>query len=79
MALNALYVGSSGLNADSTALDVIGNNLANINTTGYKGQRMLFKDVVYQTLNPGSGASTNIGGRLIASVASRAPRNPSFR
>lgn len=62
MALNALFVGSSGLTANSTALDVIGNNLANINTTGYKNQRMLFKDMVYQTLNPGSGGNAQVGG-----------------
>lgn len=62
MALNALFVGASGLRANSTALDVVGNNLANINTTGYKTQRMLFKDVVYQTLNSGSGSTQQAGG-----------------
>lgn len=62
MALNALFVGSSGLTANSTALDVVGNNLANINTTGYKNQRTLFRDVVYQTLSAGSGASGTVGG-----------------
>lgn len=62
MALNALFVGASGLRANSTALDVVGNNLANINTTGYKTQRMLFKDVVYQTLNAGSGSTQQSGG-----------------
>lgn len=62
MALNALFVGSSGLTTYSAALDVVGNNLANINTTGYKTQRMLFKDIVYQTLNAGSAATATIGG-----------------
>ena len=62
MALNALFVGSTGLNANSTALDIVGNNLANLNTTGYKNQRTLFRDVVYQTLNSGSGSSTAVGG-----------------
>ncbi len=62
MALNALFVGSSGLSANSTALDVVGNNLANLNTTGYKTQRTLFKDVVYQTLNAGSGSTQQVGG-----------------
>ncbi len=62
MALNALFVGASGLSANSTALDVVGNNLANLNTTGYKTQRTLFKDVVYQTLNAGSSSSQQIGG-----------------
>jgi flagellar hook protein FlgE len=62
MALNALFVGASGLTANSTALDVIGNNLANINTTGYKTQRTLFKDMVYQTLSAGAGATQATGG-----------------
>src|SRR5258708_3784640 len=62
MSLNALFIGSSGLAANSSALDVIGNNLANINTTGFKGQRTVFKDVVYQTLGVGTSASTTTGG-----------------
>ncbi|MBP3960896.1 flagellar hook protein FlgE [Gemmata sp. G18] len=62
MSLNALFIGSSGLGANSAALDVIGNNLANINTTGFKNQRMLFKDVVYQTLSSGSSSSASVGG-----------------
>ncbi len=62
MALQALFVGSTGLQANSAALDVIGSNLANTNTTGYKSQRVQFNDLVYQTLNPGSGPSGNFGG-----------------
>lgn len=62
MALNALFVGASGLTANSTALDVVGNNLANINTTGYKSQRTQFKDMVYQTLSAGSSANQATGG-----------------
>ena len=38
MAINALFTGTSGLQANSAWLDAIGNNLANQNTTGYKGQ-----------------------------------------
>jgi flagellar hook protein FlgE len=62
MALTALFTGSTGLQANSSALDVVGNNLANLNTTGYKTQRTLFKDLVYQTLNPGSAPSGSLGG-----------------
>ncbi|MDY3560514.1 flagellar hook protein FlgE [Gemmata sp. JC673] len=62
MSLNALFVGSSGLTTNSSALDLIGNNLANINTTGYKDQRMVFRDVVYQTLGTGTSASATTGG-----------------
>jgi flagellar hook protein FlgE len=64
MALTALFTGSSGLQANSTALDVVGNNLANLNTTGYKTQRTLFKDQVYQLLNAGSaGDAGSVGGQ----------------
>lgn len=62
MALNALFTGSTGLVANSTTLDIIGSNLANSNTTGFKAQRVQFNDLVYQTLNPGSGPSGNFGG-----------------
>ncbi len=62
MALNALFIGSSGLQANSAALDVIGQNLANLNTTGFKTQRALFQDLVYQTVNAGSAPNGGLGG-----------------
>ncbi len=68
MSLTALFTGSTGLQANSQALDVVGNNLANLNTTGYKTQRTLFKDLVYQTLNPGSAPTATTGGTNPAQV-----------
>ncbi|MDB5312200.1 MAG: flgE [Gemmataceae bacterium] len=62
MALAALFTGASGLAANSQALDVIGNNLANLNTNGFKSQRTLFKDLVYQTMNPGTAPGAGTGG-----------------
>ncbi len=62
MALNALFTGASGLTANSTALDVVGNNLANLNTTGYKAQRTLFRDQVYQLIEGGSAAGASGAG-----------------
>ena len=60
---NALLTGVSGLIAHQRMLDVIGNNLANLNTTAYKSQRTLFADLLYQTLRPASSSSsTDIGG-----------------
>ncbi len=59
---SVLFTGSSGLQANSEDLDVVGNNLANMSTTGYKDQTTSFKDVVYQTLNPGSGPTATLGG-----------------
>ena len=50
----------SGLNANSAAIDVIGNNLANLNTTGYKTNVVSFHDLVTQSLGGGLG-QTQIG------------------
>ena len=60
---NALNTGVSGLNAHQQMLDVIGNNLANVNTIGFKARRVMFADLLYQTLRPASGPNPpNIGG-----------------
>lgn len=68
MALTALFTGASGLTANSTALDVVGNNLANLNTTGYKTQRTLFRDQVYQIISSGSAGSGAVGGTNAAQL-----------
>ena len=60
--LTALFTGSTGLQANSEALDVIGNNIANLNTTGFKTQSAQFKDLVYQTLSPGTAPTATTGG-----------------
>ena len=62
MAINALFTGTSGLQANSAWLDAIGNNLANQNTTGYKGQVVQFSDLLYQTISAGSGPTATTGG-----------------
>lgn len=56
MAGGSFSAGLSGLNANQTALSVIGNNLANINTIGYKTSTVTFADLVSQTVG---GASAN--------------------
>src|ERR1035441_3413473 len=45
----------SALNADSTAIDVVGNNLANLNTSGFKASTVDFSDLMAQQLGAGSG------------------------
>ncbi len=62
MGITALFTGSTGLQANSIALDVVGNNLANLNTVGYKNQRTLFQDAVYQALSAGSPGTAISGG-----------------
>ncbi len=59
---NSLLTGVSGLRAHQQMLDVVGNNLANTNTTGFKAQRVRFADLVYQTLNPGQGSTDGTTG-----------------
>jgi flagellar hook protein FlgE len=61
MALNALFTGSSALSANGNVLDVVGNNLANLNTIGFKAQRVQFKDLLYQSVQAGTALSGNIG------------------
>jgi flagellar hook protein FlgE len=57
---SALYSGVSGLNTDSQAMSVIGNNLANTNTVGFKGARTVFSDLLSSTIY-GSGGVSQVG------------------
>lgn len=58
----AMSSGVSGLQAQQTAMDVIGNNIANVNTNGFRASRTTFRDVYYQTLSGSAGAAGNKGG-----------------
>ncbi|EKD34196.1 MAG: flagellar biosynthesis, hook protein [uncultured bacterium] len=57
---SALYSGVSGLNTNSQAMSVIGNNLANTNTVGFKGSRTVFADLLSSNIN-GSGGVSQVG------------------
>lgn len=59
--MRALYAGVAGLKTHQTRMDVIGNNIANVNTTAYKSQSMTFSDLMYQTTQAASGANTTTG------------------
>ncbi|MBT4963787.1 MAG: flagellar basal-body rod protein FlgG [Francisellaceae bacterium] len=59
----ALWISKSGLDAQQTDISVISNNLANVNTTGYKKSRAVFKELMYQKLRQ-SGAETTSGNEL---------------
>lgn len=58
----SLYSGVSGLKAHQTKMDVIGNNISNVNTYGFKASRVTFSDVYYQTVSGGSSGSSTSGG-----------------
>ncbi len=61
--IRALYSARTGMNGQQTQLDVISNNLANVNTGGYKKSRAQFEDLFYQTLRA-VGAET-VGGGMV--------------
>ena len=60
--MRSLFSGVSGLRNHQTRMDVIGNNIANINTTGFKSGRVQFQDILSQTLQGASAASGGRGG-----------------
>ena len=62
--MRSLYSGVSGLKVHQTKMDVIGNNIANVNTVGFKASSVRFSDVYYQTTQSASGpnATTGKGG-----------------
>ena len=60
--MRSLYSGVAGLKTHQTKMDVIGNNIANVNTVGFKSSQVLFKDVLYQTTQSATGATGSSGG-----------------
>lgn len=67
---SSLYTALSGLQANQTWIDVIGNNLANSNTAGFKGSQAVFADQFARTLTYASGPSQGRGGRNPSQVGS---------
>ena len=60
--MRSLYSAVSGLKGHQTRMDVIGNNIANVNTTGFKSSRVNFEDMITQTLSSASSATDDLGG-----------------
>ena len=58
----ALFTGLSGLSVNARQLDVIGNNIANVNTSGYKANRMLFAPTFSRTFSAGTSPGAFTGG-----------------
>lgn len=55
--MRSMYAGVSGLRVHQSKMDVIGNNISNVNTVGFKSERMTFSDMFYQTLQGASGSN----------------------
>ena len=66
--MSSFSIALSGLSADSAALDVVGNNLANLNTTGFKNSNVSFYDLLQTSV---AGGSTQIGGGVSAPQTER--------
>lgn len=59
----AMYAAIAGLKTHMSKMNVIGNNIANVNTAGYKTQRTIFKDAMYTTYSSGSDGTATTGGK----------------
>ncbi len=68
MSTSAMHVAKTGLNAQQTKMQVIANNLANVNTTGFKRDRANFENLLYQNTRSG-GAQTAEGNMLTSANA----------
>ena len=64
----SMFSAVSGLKAHMSALSVIGNNVSNVNTLGYKATRYTFNEAIYSTARDGSDGSVVLGGRNPAQV-----------
>ena len=64
----AMYAAIGGLKTHMTNLNVIGNNIANVNTAGYKAQRMIFQESIYTTSRAGSNGTAVRGGNTPSQI-----------
>jgi flagellar hook protein FlgE len=60
--LRSMFAAVSGLRAHQTMMDVVGNNIANVNTTGFKSSRATFQEALAQTLRGASGTGEALAG-----------------
>jgi flagellar hook protein FlgE len=60
--MRSLFSGVSGLQNHQTRMDVVGNNIANVNTTGFKKNRVNFQDMLYQQLSGAARPTEDLGG-----------------
>ena len=66
--LRSLFSGISGLRAHQQMMDVTGNNIANVNTTGYKSSQTVFQDTLSQMVNAAGAPQNSAGGTNPAQV-----------
>lgn len=66
--IRSMYAAVSGLRAHQTMMDVVGNNIANVNTTGFKKSNTIFQDILSQTLNGAGAPTSGLGGTNPAQI-----------
>jgi flagellar hook protein FlgE len=66
--LRSLFTGISGLRANQTMMDTTGNNIANVNTTGYKSSNTVFEDTLSQTMRSATAGTNSLGGTNPAQI-----------
>lgn len=66
--IRSMFSGVSGLRAHQSKMDTIGNNVANVNTFGYKASRATFQDSIYQTMSASSNGGDVFGGKNASQV-----------
>ena len=67
---SAMMVGFTGIKSNQVTVDTVGDNIANSNTTGFKGQRTLFETLLYRTLSEGEASGPTTGGTLPKQIGS---------
>jgi len=72
----AMYSGISGLQAHTLGISVVGNNLANSSTYGYKSQRADFQDIFYSNINTGSGLGQIGHGAAVSQITTNFAQGP---
>jgi flagellar hook protein FlgE len=65
-----MFTGYTGIASNGVSVDVVGDNLANLNTTAFKGQRTLFESLLYRTVREGEGPGATSGGTLPEQIGS---------
>lgn len=66
--IRSMYAAVSGLRSHQTMMDVVGNNIANVNTNGFKKSNVIFQDILSQTLNGASAPTQSLGGTNAAQI-----------
>jgi flagellar hook protein FlgE len=66
--IRSMFSAISGLRNHQSMMDVVGNNISNVNTTGFKSSAVVFQDVLSQTLRGAGAATTDLGGTNPAQV-----------